>query len=66
MHLILQTQMLASGESRIRPVVRLAAGALLRHLAEVDSKRAFRDLDDFAIYARMVRLEQAASVYSDV
>lgn len=59
MYLILQS--MATGDSRTRPVVRLAAGTLLRHMDEVDPARAFRDLDDFAVYVRMVRFEQVGS-----
>ncbi len=59
MYLFLQA--LASGASGTRPVVKLAAGTLLRSMAEVAPARAFRDLDDFVIYVRMVRFEQVGS-----
>ena len=59
MYLVLQA--LADANGRARPVVRLAAGTLLRLMDEVDTARAFRDLDDFVIYVRMVRFEQVGS-----
>lgn len=59
--MLLFLQSPVTGVNRTRPVVRLATGTLLRHMNAVDPARAFRDLDDFAIKMKMIRIEQAGS-----
>lgn len=59
--LYLSLETLGQGYSRIRPVVRLAAGTLLRRTAGIDPARAFRELRGFVIHLRMIRFEQVAT-----
>jgi hypothetical protein len=57
----LSLQSSVTGFNRTRPVILLAADTLQRRMNEVDPARAFHDLEDFAIYMNMIRIEQAGS-----
>ena len=59
MHLSLVSS--ATGMTQTRRVILLAAGTLLRHMQAVEPARAFRQLQDFAIGLKMIRIEEVGT-----
>lgn len=58
--MLLHLQYHGVGEIFARPVIRLAVGTIMAHMDEADQTGYFRDIDDFGISIKMVRMEQAA------
>lgn len=58
--MLLHLQSSGIGEVLARPVIRLAAGTILTHMNGTEPTPYFKDIDDFGISIRMVRMEEAA------
>jgi hypothetical protein len=57
--MLLHLQYHGVGEIFARPVIRLAMGTIMAHMDEAGPAAYFRDIDDFGISIKMVRMEQA-------